>query len=108
MKLSRIGVLVISAMCLTPCAHAEQHGAAYAAIEAAIDYCGRVDRPHREDYVTSGAKALASVAGVGDTGDYQAVDDSVSNALKQKSEKVGRTECAAAIGLRPAGSDGHR
>jgi hypothetical protein len=95
-------------MCLAPIAHAEQHGAAYAAIKAAIDYCSRVDEQHRAQYLALGSKTLASVSGEGDTADYQAVYDSVSASLKKTPETAGRKACTAAIGLQHTAGHGDR
>ena len=100
MKRSRIGVLAIAALCLSPCAHAEQHGTAYAAVKAIIDYCGQVDAEHRNDYKAFGANVLSSITGAGDSANYQTVYDAVTDALRKTPEEQGRTQCEAGIGVR--------
>jgi len=108
MKTCRIGLLAVLALGLAARAHAEQHGAAYAAIEASIDYCKRVDERHREEYAKEGAKALASVAALPDDGLYRSVYDSVRDSLSKRSERAGRMECAAAIGRQEEKDDNDR
>lgn len=108
MKTSRIGLLVALALGFTASAHAEQHGAAYAAIEASIDYCKRVDQRHREEYAREGARALASVAALPDDGLYQSVYDAITESLRKRPEGIGRLECAAAIGRHGDEDDVHR
>jgi len=117
MKMSRIGALGLFALCLVPCAHAEQHGAAYATVKAVFDYCGRVDSRHRNDYDAIEAAVLASVARSGDAGDYQAAYTATSDALAKLSQDESRATCAAQAGLVKSGNnddhqddrnDGHR
>jgi len=108
MMLRRMGIVLISAVCAAPGAHAEEHGTTYASIKAVVDYCARVDERHRDDYVKFGAVALAGVSAADDTGDYRAAYNAVSDALGRNSEAAGRSKCAATLGLKVAKDDDRR
>lgn len=108
MKLSPIPVLAIAALCLAPCAHAEQHGAAYATVKAVFDYCGRVDNRHRADYDAIATTVLASVARSSDTGNYQAAYDATTDALAKLPQEESRTTCATQTGLATKGNNDDR
>ena len=105
MKLSRIAVLAISAMCLAPCAHAEQQGVVHAQVKAIVDYCSRIDPQHRNDYDTFGAKVMAGITDAGSSADYRAAYDAASDALEKTPREQARMNCTAGIGLPRAEHD---
>ena len=58
MKLSRSGALAIVALCLSPGAYANEHGPAYAAVKAIVDYCSQVE----QHYTAHSYHSMANIA----------------------------------------------
>ena len=99
MKLLRLRVLTIFAICLAPCANAQAQGAAYGTVKAIFAYCGRIDSEHRTEYETYGAQLLSGLSKASDSGDYQAAYDAATDALNKTPADEARRKCTQGMGL---------
>lgn len=105
MKQSRLIAAAVTALFISPFAHAQQHGATYGTVKAVFDYCAQVDARHRTEYQVIAARVLTSVAASKDAGNEQAAYATTSDAIAKLSPDESRATCTAGGGVAVSGGD---